>query len=107
AQSLSSTSMLSALTGVSYVSSSMGGLMNTRTPGATTIGILSSRTALDDIVNRLDLRQAYHCKLYVDARGSLLGHTTFTEDKKSGLVTISVLDQDPNRARDIAAAYVD
>jgi len=82
-------------------------MMNTRTPGATTIGILSSRTALDDIINRLDLRQVYHCDLYFDARRRLLAQTTFTEDKKSGLITISVLDEDRNRARDIAAAYVD
>jgi uncharacterized protein involved in exopolysaccharide biosynthesis len=107
-QSLSSTSMLSALTGLTYISPSAGGLMmNTRTPGATTIGILSSRTALDDIINRLDLRQVYHCDLYFDARRRLLAQTTFTEDKKSGLITISVLDEDRNRARDIAAAYVD
>jgi uncharacterized protein involved in exopolysaccharide biosynthesis len=107
-QSLSSTSMLSALTGLSYISPSMGGLMmNTRTAGGTTIGILSSRTALDDIINRFDLRRVYHCEFYFDARNRLLAQTTFTEDKKSGLVTISVLDEDPNRARDIAAAYVD
>jgi uncharacterized protein involved in exopolysaccharide biosynthesis len=107
-QTFTSTSMLSALTGLSYISSSVGGLMiNTRTPGATTIGILSSRTALDDIVNRFDLRRAYHCDLYFDARKRLLAQTTFTEDKKSGLITISVLDEDRNRARDLAAAYVD
>ena len=106
-QSLSSTSMLSALSGLGYVSPGMAGLMNTRTTGSTTIGILGSRTSLDDIVNRFDLRQVYHCKLSVDARDRLLAQTTFAEDKKSGLITISVLDQDPNRARDIAAAYVD
>jgi capsule polysaccharide export protein KpsE/RkpR len=107
-QSLTSTSMLSALTGLSYIAPNVGGLMlNTRTAGGTTIGILSSRTALDDIVNRFDLRQVYHCDLYVDARARLTGATAFTEDKKSGLITISVTDVDRNRARDLAAAYVE
>jgi uncharacterized protein involved in exopolysaccharide biosynthesis len=107
-QSLTSTSMLSALTGLSYIAPNVGGLMlNTRTAGGTTIGILSSRTALDDIINRFNLREVYHCDLYVDARMKLQGATAFTEDKKSGLITISVTDLDRNRARDIAAAYVD
>jgi capsule polysaccharide export protein KpsE/RkpR len=107
-QSLSSTSMLSALTGLSYIAPNVGGLMiNTRTAGGTTIGILSSRTALDDIINRFDLRRVYHCDLYVDARQRLLGATSFTEDKKSGLITISVTDENRNLARDIAAAYVE
>ena len=107
-QSLTSTSMLNALTGLSYIAPNVGSLMiNTRTAGGTTIGILSSRTALDDIINRFDLRQVYHCDLYVDTRTRLLGATAFTEDKKSGLITISVTDVDRNRARDIAAAYVD
>ena len=107
AQSLSSTSMLNALTGPGYVPSSVGMMMNTRTPGSTTIGILGSRSALDDIINRFDLRRGYHCDLYDDARKRLLAQTKFAEDQKSGLITISVLDEDRNRARDIAAAYVD
>jgi uncharacterized protein involved in exopolysaccharide biosynthesis len=107
-QALASTSMLSALTGLNYIAPNVGGIMlNTRTAGGTTIGILSSRTALDDIINRYDLRRIYHCDLYVDARTRLMGATAFTEDKKSGLITISVTDVDRNRARDIAAAYVD
>jgi capsule polysaccharide export protein KpsE/RkpR len=107
-QALSSTSMLSALAGPGYITPSMGSLMmNTRTPGSTTIGILSSRSALDDIINRFDLRRVYQCDLYFDARKRLSAQTIFAEDKKSGLITISVLDEDRNRARDIAAGYVD
>lgn len=97
----SNISMLNALNGVGYISPSMGGLMmSTRTPGATAIGILSSRTAEDDIVNRLNLMQVYRCKLHFQARKALLGATTFDEDKKSGLISISVSDVDPNRARE-------
>jgi uncharacterized protein involved in exopolysaccharide biosynthesis len=107
-QTFTSSSMLSVLNGLGYISPSMGSLMmSTRTPGSTAIGILSSRTALDDIVNRLGLMEVYHCKLHFQARNRLLGATSFAEDKKSGIITISVLDEDPNRARDIAAAYVD
>ena len=81
--------------------------MSTRTPGATFIGILDSQTAQDDIINRFDLRRVYHCKLYIDTRNKLTEKTTIAEDKKSGIISISVTDRDPNRARDIAEAYVE
>jgi capsule polysaccharide export protein KpsE/RkpR len=110
-QSLSSPSMLnSALVGAGTgltVPSVASGLMSQRTPGATSIGILGSRTVLDDIINRFDLRRVYHDKLYVDARKNLMGQTSFTEDKKSGMIVIAVTDRDRYRARDIAQAYVE
>ena len=107
-QALSSTSMLSALAGTGAMMPSLsGGLMNAKTPGGLPIGILSSRTAQDDIINRFDLRRVYHCKLYADTRKTLAKRSVIDEDKKSGIISISVQDRDPNRARDIAKAYVD
>ena len=106
-QALSSTSMLSALAGGPIAPSFAGGLMNARTPGGTFIGILDSQTAQDDIINRFDLRRVYHCKLYFDARKILTEQTAIVEDKKSGIISIGVTDRDPNRARDIAKAYVE
>ena len=106
-QALSNTSVLSALTGaIPTASLSSGGLMNTRTPGGTFIGILNSQTAQDDIIDRFDLRSVYDCKFYSDARKTLTGQTTIDEDRKSGIISLSVTDSDPKRARDIAEAYV-
>ena len=107
-QSISSPSMLTALSGAASISSSLGGgIMSSRTPGQTAIGILTSRTALDDIVNRFDLRRVYDCKYYVDARKKLSKATKMEEDRRAGILTISVIDRDPYRARDIAGAYID
>ena len=107
-QALSNISMLSALSGAGSVASlSAGGLISARTPGGTFIGIVSSQTAQDDIINRFDLLRVYHCKLYIDARNILTKRTTIDEDKKSGIISISVTDHDPNRARDLAEAYVE
>jgi uncharacterized protein involved in exopolysaccharide biosynthesis len=105
-QAISSTSLLSAITG-GPVASFGGGLMSARTPAGTFIGILDSQTAQDDIINRFDLRHTYHCKFYADARRILTGQTVIEENKSSGIISISVTDRDPNRARDIAAAYVE
>jgi len=81
--------------------------MNQRTPGSTSIGILGSRTAEDDIIDRFDLRRVYHRKYYVDARKDLTARTEFDEDRKTGIVTISVTDKEPRRAHDLAVAYVE
>jgi len=106
-QALSNISMLSALSGGSPIASMGGGLMSARTPAGTFIGILSSQTAQNDLINRFDLRRVYHCKLYIDARKVLAERTVIDEDKKSGIISISVTDRDPNRARDLAGAYVE
>ena len=103
-QSLSSGSLLSALTGSGQVAS-IGGLM--KTPGSVFIGILGSRTAQDDLINRLDLLRVYHCKYYVDCRRNLAAQTAIKEDLGDGIISITVTDTDRNRARDLAEAYVE
>jgi len=106
-QALSNISVLTALTGAIPTASLSGGLMNTRTPGGTFIGILNSQTVQDDIIDRFDLRRVYKCKFYSDARKILTEQTTIDEDRKSGIISISVTESDPNRARGIAEAYVE
>ena len=108
-QSLSGASMLGAMAGASALipSGIAGGLLNSRTPGATSIGILNSRTVQDNIINRFDLRRVYHLSRYSDTRKKLAERTTIVEDKKSGIITITVMDHDRVRARDIATAYIE
>jgi uncharacterized protein involved in exopolysaccharide biosynthesis len=105
-QSLSGGSLLSALTGAGPVAS-MGGLISTTTPGAVFIGILNSRTAQDDIINRLDLLRIYHCKFHTDCRRMLAAQTAIKEDSGDGIISITIIDTDRNRARDLAEAYVE
>lgn len=100
--------MLGSLPATSLLMPNMGdGILSGRTAGGTTIGILSSRTVQDDIINRFDLRSVYHDKFYADARKRLAHQTIIAEDRKSGIISISVTDEDRNRARDIAQAYID
>jgi capsule polysaccharide export protein KpsE/RkpR len=109
-QTFASSSTITALSGLGsslLAAGGGGGLLSQRTPGTTCIGILTSRTSLDDIINRFDLRKVYNRKLYLDARKKLLKRTVIAEDKKSGIITISVTDRDPNRARDLTGAYIE
>lgn len=77
-----------------------------RSPDGLFIGILSSRTAKDDLINRFNLLQVYHVKEYWAARKILETRTVIEEDRKTGNLTISVTDSDPSRARALTAAYI-
>jgi len=109
-QAFSSPSMLAGLGAGGAYSSALagaGGIMSERTPGETAIAVLSSRTVMDEIIDRFDLRKVYHSKYDSDAAIVLAQRTTFAEDMKSGIITITVTDRDKNRAHDIAGAFVD
>jgi len=84
-----------------------GDFLSEKTPGAVAIGIMSSPFCLDAVIDRLNLRSVFGAKLYLQARKILLAETKFNEDKDTGIVSITVVDENKYRARDIAQAYVD
>jgi len=108
-QSSSGLAMLAALTaktggGVGAVA---GDLLGIKSSGALFVGVLRSQTVQDRIVARFQLRKAYSVRLQEDARGKLADSTSVSEDRKSGIISITVTDRDPKRAAAIAQAYVD
>jgi len=108
-QSNSAAAMLGALTakGGDIFGAAAGDALGLRTPGATVVGVLNSRTVQDDLINQFDLRKVYSTKHYDDARKVLQQRTDIAEDKKSGIITISVQDRDAQRAAQLARAYID
>jgi uncharacterized protein involved in exopolysaccharide biosynthesis len=84
-----------------------GDLLGGNSSGALFISILQSRTVQDRLVQRFDLKHVYWDRLDVDARKDLAERTGISEDRKSGVITISVTDRDPHRATAMAQAYVD
>lgn len=87
--------------------SSMGALFGEQSTADVIVGVLQSRTVQEDIIQRLDLQHVYRTKYLADACKELKSRTTIGEDNKSGIISISVTDKDPNRARQIAHEYVD
>lgn len=83
-----------------------GDLLGIKNSGALFIGILRSRTVEDRLVQRFDLKKVYRDRMEEDARRELSGNTTAAEDRKSGIVTLTVSDRDPHRAAALAQAYV-
>jgi capsule polysaccharide export protein KpsE/RkpR len=89
------------------LSSAVGDLLGTQKPGPLFIGILASRTITDRMIDRFDLRKVYRRKTYGAARKKLFSRVNFVEDKKSGIITITVDDNDRARVTAMAQAYVD
>jgi uncharacterized protein involved in exopolysaccharide biosynthesis len=84
-----------------------GDLLGLKSSGALFIGVLSSQTAQDRLIQQFDLRKVYGERLVIDARSKLGENTSISEDRKSGIITISVTDHSPQRAAALASAYVD
>jgi len=87
-----------------------GDLMGAKTTGAVFIKVLESRTIQDDLIGRFNLRRHYFNRFWEyldDSRSRLNSRTTITEDKKSGVIVVSVRDHDPALAAALANAYVE
>jgi uncharacterized protein involved in exopolysaccharide biosynthesis len=108
-QSTSGMAMMAAMTakaggGLAGVAGDLLGLKNS---GALFIGVLRSQTSQDRLIQQFDLRRVYGKQLVIDARTKLDENTSISEDRKSGIITISVTDHSPQRAATLASAYVD
>jgi uncharacterized protein involved in exopolysaccharide biosynthesis len=84
-----------------------GDLLGLKTSGALFIGVLRSQTAQDHLIQKFDLKRVYGKRLVKDAQAKLDENTSISEDRKSGIITISVTDHSPQRAAALASAYVD
>jgi uncharacterized protein involved in exopolysaccharide biosynthesis len=109
-QSSSGLAMMAAMAGKvggGGLGSLAGDLLGVKSSGALFVGVLRSQTAQDRLIQQFDLRNVYGKRLIVDARTKLDENTAISEDRKSGIITISVVDHDQNRAAALANAYVD
>jgi len=99
--------MLAALAGrAGGLGGVAGDLLGVKNSGALFVGILSSRTVEDRLIEQFELRRIYRGSKMEDARRSLAAHTVVAEDRKSGIISITVTDHDPRRSAAMAQAYV-
>jgi uncharacterized protein involved in exopolysaccharide biosynthesis len=107
-QSTSGMAMMAAFVAKGGGLGSMAGdLLGMKSTGALFIGVLRSQTSQDQLIQQFDLKRVYGTSLVMDARMRLDQNTSISEDRKSGIITISVTDHDPHRAAALTAAYVD
>ena len=82
------------------------GLLGGRSQGDLYLGLLKSHTIGRDMVRRFHLTTEYKVKKETDAERILAGSSSFEVGTKDPLVTINVLDTNPERARDLANGYL-
>ncbi len=91
-------------TSLGSAASSLLGLGNT---SELFVGILQSRTIAKDVTERFDLKKIYGERLAEDAERDLQGNTEISQDRKSGIISISVTDGNPERAAAMTQEYID
>jgi capsule polysaccharide export protein KpsE/RkpR len=90
--------------GMGALASSLFGMHNT---GALFVDLLQSPTVRGHLVEQFELQKVYWKRYRSDAVKKLAKRTEISEDRKSGVITIVVTDNDRQRAHDMALAYLE
>src|SRR6202000_1844495 len=103
----SSSSSASAL--MSQLSVLSGGITGglVKSQGDLYVGILKSTSVQDALIRRFTLQRVYHSEKLSTLHRALSSRSTFNVDPKSSIITVSVTDHSPARARDLANGYLD
>lgn len=97
---------VAAMSGAGGLGSIAGDLFGLKSTSDIFVGILSSRTVQDKLIQQFELRRLYGDRRMEDARKHLGDRSSFSVDRKSQIITIGVTDHDPLRASALAQAYV-
>ncbi len=84
-----------------------GGILGLKSTSDISVGILSSRTVQDKLIEQFELRKLYGDRRMEDARRDLAECTSISVDRKSQIISLTVTDHDPKRAAALAQAYVE
>lgn len=82
------------------------GVSGKATPGDMMIGILKGNTVVDAVIDKFHLMEEMSIDIRLSARQSVLNILEATEDTKSGIISVAYIHKDPQKAADIANAFV-
>jgi capsule polysaccharide export protein KpsE/RkpR len=110
--SMGGTALLAALAGraggsLGALGALAGGFLGGGGNTALFVDLLRSGSISGPIIDRFDLQHVYHTRYRIDTAKHLAHFTKIVDDRKSGVITLTVTDTDPVRARDIAQGYLD
>ena len=105
-------SLIAALAGgkgsaSSELAAMAGSFLGMKSTSALYVNLLRSRSVQDRVIDHLNLQKVYGKRYKEDARKKLDSRTDVSEDRKSGVITLEADDHNPQRAHDIAQAYVE
>jgi uncharacterized protein involved in exopolysaccharide biosynthesis len=97
----------SALASLGALAGLAGATASIKSPADQYVALMQSVSATDRLVDQFKLQQVYESKYRFEARKELEQNTRITVGKKDGLISVEVDDTDPQRAAEMANAYVD
>ena len=77
-----------------------------RNPSELYVDMLRSHAVADNLIQRFSLMQVYHSKDIADAHHDL-AEATAIDMSRDSMISVTVSDHDPQRAADIANAYIE
>lgn len=102
-----STALSAQLGNLGSMASLASGGFGLKNPNDLYVGMLTSRSVEDAMVQHFDLMGEYHKKYFSDARKKLEKRATIDGAGKDSLIHITIEDPDPRRAAQLANGYVD
>ncbi|AEB10469.1 GumC family protein [Desulfobacca acetoxidans] len=84
----------------------MSAILGLKSPGDLYVGMLKGLTISDRIIARFNLREVYEQK-YIEGTRRQLAARTDIKAGKEGLITISATDESPQKAAEMANAFVE
>ena len=84
----------------------MTGALGVKSPADVYLGMLSSRTLQDRLIERFKLADVYESKTATDTRRALVANSKLTTSK-TGLIVIEYENKDPKFSADLANGYVE
>src|SRR5437763_5901942 len=100
-----------AMSGAGGAAGGLGGiagdLLGLKSTSDVFVGVLSSRTVQDKLIEQFNLKKLYGARNMEDARKALTTNTSISVDRKSQITTIIVTDRSPQRAAAMGQAYVE
>ncbi len=85
----------------------LGGMLGGSSQADLYVGMLQSRTVLDSIIKRFDLKTRYSVNTSEDARKILRKKVNVQSEAKSNVVVLSAEDRDPQKSAEIANAFIE
>jgi capsule polysaccharide export protein KpsE/RkpR len=99
--------MTGAAGGASGISGIASDLLGLKSTSDIFVGVLSSRTVQDKLIQQFNLQKLYGDRRMEDTRKDLEEHTSTSVDRKSQIITITVTDKSPQRAAAMGRTYVE
>ena len=85
----------------------LAGAAGIKSPADQYVALMQTNTVEDRLIERFKLMEVYKAEFKADARRALEQNTRISAGKKDGLLTIEFDDKSPQRAAEVANAYVD